>query len=102
MGILTLMWSKIWKWIVAAGLLLAAVAAIFLKGREAGKKVDEAKVVNAKVETEVAQANTVQVESRHETDVAVNNLPEAPAQQVASADPKTSAGQLDSGGWTRD
>ena len=99
---LILLWAKIWKYVIALGALLAAVAAIFLKGRSSGKKADEVKVVNAQVQTEVAQANTAQVESRHETDVAIDNLPEAPAQPVATADPKTSAGQLDSGGWTRD
>lgn len=99
---ITLLWAKLWKWIVAIGALLLAVGGIFLKGRAAGKKADEAKVENAVVQTEVAQANTTQVESRHETDVAVQNLPEAPAQTVGTADPKTAAGQLRDDGFTRD
>jgi hypothetical protein len=102
MTVLALLWAKVWKYIVALGVLLAAVAAVFLKGRSAGKKADEAKVENAVVQTEVAQANTAQVESRHETDVIVQNLPEAPAQTVATADPSTAAGKLRDDGFTRD
>jgi hypothetical protein len=101
MGILTLLWGKVWKWIVALGALLAVVGAIFLKGRSSGKKADEAKIVNAQAKAEVAQANTAQMESRHETDVAVNNLPEAPTQPVGTARPDTAAGKLDDS-WTRD
>lgn len=68
------------------------------KGTQAQKVKTDAAVARA----DVAQANTAQVESRHETDIAVNNLPEAPAQSVATADPKTAAGELRDDGFTRD
>lgn len=94
--------AKLKEWAAIIGSLLLAILTFGLYARSRGVASQEAKTANAQVQTEVAQANTAQVESRHETDAAIDNLPEAPAQPVATADPKTSAGQLDSGGWTRD
>lgn len=102
MAILTLLWAKVWKWIVALGVLLTAVAAIFLKGRAAGVKTMQEKVDNANESAASATVNTQALESRHETDVAVQKLPDAPSQPVATAAPSTAAGELQSEGWTRD
>lgn len=102
MAILTLLWAKVWKWIVAAGVLLAAVAAIFLKGRSAGVKTMQSKVDNADAHAAAATVNTQALESRHETDVAVQKLTDAPAQMVVTAAPGTAAGELRDDGFTRD
>jgi len=96
------LWAKVWKYILLIGAVLAGIAVIFLKGRAAGVKHMQAKVANIQVKADVAQANAAQVESRHETDVQVSNLPEAPAQPVSTADPATAAGQLRDDGFTRD
>lgn len=102
MAILTLLWAKVWKWIVALGALLAVVGAIFLKGRADGVKTMQPKVDAANNAAVAATVNTKALESRHETDVAVQKLPDAPAQPVATADPSTAAGQLRDSGFTRD
>lgn len=102
MAILTLLWAKAWKYIVALGVLFAAVAAIFLKGRAAGVKTMQAKVSNADASAAAATINTKALESRHETDVAVQKLPDAPAQSVATAASGTAAAELRDSGFTRD
>lgn len=95
MGLLTRFWLWAWKWIVAAGVLLAAVVAIFLKGRAAGVKTMQTKVDAAKDESAVATAVTQQLESRHETDVAVEKLPDAaPGVSLGDAPADTAAGKL--------
>jgi hypothetical protein len=99
---LALLWAKVWKWVVGIGAVLAAIASIFLAGREKGKAAEQVKTQAAKQEAEVAKQTTAIVESRHETDVQVQNLPEASAQTVAAADPSTAAGELRDDGWTRD
>lgn len=102
MGLLTLLWARIWKYVVALGVLMAAVAAIFLKGRSSGVKTMQAKVDTANDAAATATVTTKVLESRHETDVAVQKLPDAPAQPVATAAPATAAGQLRDSGFTRD
>jgi hypothetical protein len=102
MGILTLIGAKVWKWIIALGALLAVVGAIFLKGRSAGVKTMQPKIDAANDAAVAATVNTKALESRHETDVAVQKLPDAPPQPVATADSATAAGKLRESGWTRD
>lgn len=102
MAILTLLWAKAWKYIVALGVLFAAVAAIFLKGRAAGVKTMQAKVDTANDAAATATVTTKVLESRHETDVAVQELPDAPAQSVAAAASGTAAAELRESGFTRD
>lgn len=99
---IAILWAKFWKYILMLGAILAGIAVIFLKGRASGVKHMQAKVANIQVKADITQANAAQVESRHETDIAVNNLPEAPAQTVATAGPATAAGQLRDDGFTRD
>lgn len=95
MAILTLLWGKVWKWIIALGALLAVVGAIFLKGRAAGVKTMQTKVDAAKDEAAVATATNQQLESRHETDVAVERLPDAPAGvSLGDAPADSAAGKL--------
>lgn len=95
MGILTLLWAKVWKWVVALGALLAVIGAIFLKGRAAGVKTMQPKVDAAKYEAAVATATNNQLESRHETDVAVQRLPDAPqGVSLGDAPADSAAGKL--------
>jgi hypothetical protein len=99
---LALLWTKVWKWVVGIGALLLAIVSVFLAGREKGKAAEQVKTQAAKQEAEVAKQTTAIVESRHDTDTKVQNLPEAPAQVVAASDPMTAAGKLRDDGWTRD
>jgi len=92
--------TKLKEYAAIAGSLLLAICTFGLYARSRGEAAQEVKTENAQAQADVAKADTQQVESRHETDTTVNNLPEAPAQTVGAADPKTAAGQLD--GWTRD
>jgi hypothetical protein len=98
---LTLIWAKIWKYLVALGAILLAIVGIFLKGRAYGKAAQQGKVDAAVQDAEVAHQQATILESRHDTDTTVQNLPEAPAQVVATAQPGTAAGQLRDD-WTRD
>ena len=92
---IALLWAKCWKYIVAFGALLAAIAAIFLKGRAAGIKTMQPKVDAAKDEAAVATATNQQLESRHETDVAVERLPDAPTGvSLGDAPADSAAGKL--------
>jgi len=99
---LALIWSKVWKLVVGVGAVLLAIGSIFLAGREKGKAAEQVKTQAAKQKAEVAKQTTAIVESRHDTDTQVQNLPEAPSQAVASADVSTAAGKLRDDGWTRD
>ncbi|TPG08333.1 hypothetical protein EAH88_11930 [Rhodanobacter glycinis] len=92
---IALLWARVWKYVAALGVLLAAIAAIFLKGRAAGVKTMQPKVDAAKNEAAVAAATNQQLESRHETDVAVERLPDAPTGvSLGDAPPDSSAGKL--------
>lgn len=96
-----IVWAKIWKWVTAIAVLGAAIAAVFLKGRESGKASNQAKVDEATQDAQIATQTAQAVETRHDIDQTVNNLPQAPAQTVADADPATAAGELRDSGWVR-
>jgi len=97
---LAILWAKIWKYVVAIGALAAAVLAIFLEGRSKGKESNQAKVDEATQKIQEAEQVQQVVEVRHEVDTTVQNLPQAPTQAVATADPHTAAGQLHDD-WSR-
>lgn len=99
---IALLWAKCWKGIAAFGALLAAIGGIYLAGRSKGKAVEQVHTQAAQNAAATAQATTAQLESRHETDLEVAKLPDAPAQQIAAADPATAAGKLRDDGWVRD
>lgn len=99
---MALLWTRLWKYIVALGAVLAALGAAVLYGRSKGKAAEQVKTRAAQDAATTAQAATKQLESRHETDVQVQRLPDAPAQVVATADPATAAGKLRTDGWLRD
>jgi len=94
------LWLRVRGWIYGlaafAGLLLSA----WLLGRSKGRAAEQVKTRAAQDAAATDAATNEQLESRHETDVEVQRLPDAPAQVVADADPATAAGRLQS--WTRD
>lgn len=98
---IAILWAKVWKYVAGLGVLLAAIAAIFLKGKSSGEAKQQAKVDQAQQKADIATQQKDITESRHDTDTKVQNLPEAPAQTVANADPATSAGHLRDDGWVR-
>jgi len=98
--VIALLWAKVWKWVCALGAILAAIAGVWLWGREKGKASEQVKTRAAQDAAATAQATAQQLESRHETDTQVQRLPDAPAQPVATADPATAAGKLQD--WSRD
>lgn len=100
---IALLWAKVWKYVVAAAALVAAVAGIYFSGRHKGKAVAEqaTAVRDAQANAQAAQDTIKTQESRRETDAQVQQLPDAPAQKVADADPATAAGKLRDS-WTRD
>jgi len=99
---IALLWAKVWKWVCALGAVLAAIGGIWLWGREKGKASEQVKTRDAQEAAATAQATVEQLESRHATDTAVQNLPAAPLQTIADADPTTAAGKLRDDGWVRD
>lgn len=99
---IALLWAKIWKYVLMLGSLLAVIAGIFFEGRSKGVKSMQTKVDTADANVVVATTNANHLEARHEVDVEVAKLPDAPAQSVATAAPDTAAGKLRDEGWTRD
>lgn len=99
---IAILWAKVWKYVAGLGVLLAAIAAIFLRGKSAGEAKQQAKVDQAQQKADIATQQKDITESRHDTDTTVQNLPEAPAQVVATSQSSTAAGELRDDGWTRD
>lgn len=101
---LVALWAKVWKYIVAFGALMLAVAGIYLKGRKEGKATQVAinATVMTKANAQAAQQVTKVQESRNETDAKINALPASPIQAVDIADPATAAGHLRDDGWLSD
>lgn len=94
------LWAKLWGYIVAAGAVVVAIGAAILYGREKGKEAMQPKVDAANANAEAATINEQHLETRHDTDAAVQALPEAPAQPLGTAVPGTAAGELSA--WDRD
>jgi cell division septation protein DedD len=98
--ILSALWAKVGKYVVALGAILAAVAAIFLKGRSSGEEKQQAKVDEAMQKAQEAEQVQQVIEVRHDVDTTVQNLPQAPTQAVATANPSSAAGKLHDD-WSR-
>lgn len=94
--------DKLKEYAAITGSILLTLITFGMYERSRGRQSQQIQTDNAKAEAAVAKADAKQVESRHETDIAVNNLPDAPAQPIATADPATAAGKLRDDGWTRD
>jgi hypothetical protein len=90
------LWSKLKLWALALVAVVAAVGSAWLFGRSKGratqKASDDAAQAQAAVIVAQQKAHTVEVSSA--TREKVQQLPAAPAQPVATADPATAAGQL--------
>jgi len=90
------LWSKIKMWALALVAVVAAVASAWFLGRSKGKSTQKATDSAAQAQAAVIAAqqiaHTVEVSSA--TREQVQQLPAAPAQPVATADPSTAAGQL--------
>lgn len=102
MAWLTLLWGKVWQWVCGIGAFLALLGAAWLLGRSKGKAAEKVNTMAAESIAAAAQATVKQMESRHETDIEVQKLPDAPAQAVGTATAGTAAGKLRDDGWTRD
>jgi hypothetical protein len=77
--------------------VLAAIAGALLYGRRKGKQAEQANTRAAQDAAAVAVDKNEKMESRHETDVAVERLPDAPAGvSIGDAPRDTSAGKLSS------
>lgn len=88
--------TKLGRWLAAIFAVIAAIFGAWFFGRVKGashqKQEDDAK--NSQANEEAAKQVTQAVEDRAHVDSEVQNLPVAPAQQVATADPGTAAGEL--------
>jgi hypothetical protein len=56
---ITALWSRFYGWVLGAVAVLAAVAGVYLKGRSAGKRVEQQRTVARDLEQERARAETI-------------------------------------------
>jgi hypothetical protein len=98
------LWAKLSGFALAAGGVLIALAGAWLYGRHQAHAADDAETAarDAKQAAADAAERAHQTEVRHDVEVQTAQLPDAPPQQVAAADPATAAGRLRDNGWTRD
>lgn len=64
------LWARFSTWIIGALAVLAAVAGVYLRGRSAGKQVEQKKATAREIEQERARAETIQEVSSVQTEVA--------------------------------
>lgn len=108
------LWAKASKYAAIAGALIAAIGAAltfgFLEGKKTGAAKGEADAAQAKAaaaEHDAAVAASDQKAQQAASDAAsevhdeIQKLPDAPAQQVGTADPHSAAGELRDDGWVR-
>lgn len=94
-------WLKIKLIAAEVGAVLVAIATFsviaYVKGRKAAnaKAASQEAEANQKADQEIAQ----EIQQREDIDHATDQLPEAPDQTVATADPATAAGKLRDDGW---
>jgi uncharacterized membrane-anchored protein YhcB (DUF1043 family) len=72
--VIAALWTRFSTWILAALAVLAAVAGVYLKGRSAGKKVEQQKATERTLEQERARAETIQ--EVHDVQTEVARLPD--------------------------
>jgi len=97
------LWEKFKLWVIVASGLVAAGFAIWFRGRSQGKAAQKqvTAVQDAKAEVEAIKQVNHAHEVRADVEIKNSQLPEAPVQKVADADPSTAAGQLRDDGWVR-
>lgn len=93
--------ARLKAWALGLLAFAAMLGGAWLLGRQKGKQAGAADAQDARNEAANAQAKANQLEIRHEVDAQVAQLPDAPAQPLAAADPATAAGKLRAG-WLRD
>lgn len=64
------LWSRFYAWVLGALAVLAAVAGVYLRGRSAGKQVEQKKATARELAQERARAETIQEVSSVQTEVA--------------------------------
>jgi hypothetical protein len=68
--VIAALWSRFYGWALGALAVLAAVAGVYLKGRSAGRQVEQKKATARELEQERARAETIQEVSNVQTEVA--------------------------------
>lgn len=104
MTTLLAIWTRLRAWVIAAGAVLIAIASAWLYGRRQGKVAQQQADAyrDAQANARAAQQRADAQETRNEVEAEVSQLPPAPPQTVATADPSTAAGKLRDDGWVRD
>jgi uncharacterized membrane-anchored protein YhcB (DUF1043 family) len=64
------LWARFSTWILGALAVVAAVAGVYLKGRSAGKQVEQQKETARELAQERAKAETIQEAQHVQTEVA--------------------------------
>lgn len=64
------LWSRFSTWIIGTLGIIAAVAAVYLRGRSAGKSVEQKKATQRDVEEAKAHAEVIRETSKIDSDVA--------------------------------
>lgn len=68
------LWSRFYAWILGALAVLATVAGVYLRGRSAGKKVEQARELKEDLAAERARAETMK--EVHDVQTEVARLPD--------------------------
>ena len=95
--------TKVGRWLIGLGAVLAAIVAAlgigWLKGRKSQADADKGK--DAQVSTQAAQEVVNAAVVRNEVANETAKLSDAPVQRVLDADRNTAAGHLRDDGWMR-
>lgn len=68
------LWGRFYGWALGALAVLAAIAAVYLRGRSAGKQVEQQKATKREVAQERARTETIQ--EVHDVQTEVARLPD--------------------------
>lgn len=60
---LSALWSRFYQWIIGASLALAAIAAIYLRGKSSGKQVEQKKATQRDLTEAKQHAETIRENS---------------------------------------
>jgi hypothetical protein len=64
------LWARFYGWILTALAVLAAVAGVYLRGRSAGKQIEQQKATEREIAQERARAEAIQEVHNVESEVA--------------------------------
>jgi len=91
---LSALWSKCLGWICALGVLIVAFGSAYLAGMRKGKDDQQAKVDKSMQEAQSSNQAAQALETRHDVETEVSQLPQAPAQDVVTSNPSSATGRL--------